>query len=532
MKSVKSRILSVALAFVFCMGATIMPVNNTVSAVSQEGDHIVRVGMYADTTTDSRLFSALTKSANGFEIGYSTGDSFVPLFPLSNSSIIILPQVNANFGEDGKVDATEGNIGSYSTIQGEFTSYAKAFAKAKACNGFVAVVKGGFQVRTNPRSNEKVPSRATAAPVKGGITILDAQGNVILMWEDTSRKLALKGKNGGNVEFPMLHRSGAVNTYEYNGFFEYSVQDGKLFMVNCIGLEDYTKCVMSNEIGTNVSAETRKAFSVLARTVPLGQKHKSLGFDVCSHSACCQVYKGLYRINEENNAIVDSTKGQYCAYNGSAIMVLYHNSNGGASCSSVAAWGGDEVPYLTTVFLDEDGESDTWELTFTKDEFYEYISSRKAFSALEGDALSMQIIEKDPYGSDYITVLSVSDNKGNEVEIRTSEDIRSACGFDSANFVLEYTAEAKVLTSNGVETKDICGVMTTNGYKEFGGFGDVYTTADGKTVAPDKVTVKGEGAGHGVGFSAIGSEKLAEDGYSYKYILEFFFNGTKLLNIG
>ena len=87
------------------------------------------------------------------------------------------------------------------------------------------------------------------------------------------------------------------------------------------------------------------------------------------------------------------------------------------------------------------------------------------------------------------------------------------------------------LTANGMETKTVSGVMTAEGYKEFNGFNDEYVTADGKVIAPDKVTVKGKGVGHGVGFSAIGSEQLAKDGYNYKYIIGFFFNGTKLLNI-
>ena len=310
MKLLKNRIISLALAFVFCIGASLLPANNTVLAAGNANDYIVRVGMYADTTTDSRLFSALTQSSKGFEIGYSSGDRFIPLLPLSYKDIIILPNVNANIDENGTLTAGEGNIGAYSTILGNYSSYSKAMTKAKSLGGFVAVVDGGFQVRINPRNDAgKHPNGATAMPTENGITVTDTKGNVILVWADEKRNFALQGKQGARVSFPMLHRSGAVNTYDYMGFFEYSVQDGKLFMVNCLGLEDYTKCVMANEIGTNVSKETRKAFSVLARTVPLGKKHKKSGFDVCSHSACCQVYQGLKRMGEENNHIVDSTRG-------------------------------------------------------------------------------------------------------------------------------------------------------------------------------------------------------------------------------
>ena len=61
------------------------------------------------------------------------------------------------------------------------------------------------------------------------------------------------------------------------------------------------------------------------------------------------------------------------------------------------------------------------------------------------------------------------------------------------------------------------------GYKAFEGFDEKYVMSSGETYSPETVTVHGQGVGHGVGFSATGSEKLARDGYSYKYILSCFF---------
>ena len=303
-------------------------------------------------------------------------------------------------------------------------------------------------------------------------------------------------------------------------------------MENILGLEDYTKCVMANEIGTNYSKETRKAFSVLARTVAFHHKHADLGFDVCTNPGCCQVYHGIFRMSEENNEIVDSTRGQICTYGGKPIVVLYHNSNGGASCSSVAAWGGNEVPYLTTVFQEEVNDGDKWEHSFTEQEFYDYIVSRNKFSSLVG-AIDVEIKETDPYGSDFITVLSVSDSVGNTVNVETSEGIRLAMGFTSANFKLEYTTEQKALTSDGtVKTVSVSGVMTSEGYKKFDSFTEEYKTIQGVEIKPEKVTVKGEGIGHGVGFSATGSEKLSKEGYSYKYILNYFFKDTTIESLG
>lgn len=521
------RFVSLALAFVFCFGMVVVPndVSEKVSAQNISNGYIVRVGMYAPTTTDTRLFSAKTDSASGFDIGFSNGAAFSQLFALNNTSVIILPMVNVDFQNGNCTPNENGNVNVYSQVVSKHGSFGEAYAKANQMGGFVSVVSGGYEVRKSADKN----ANGVKAPTAGGLMVLSLDGKILFTYEDNSKKFALRGQNGNSVAFPMVHRTGAVNTYDYMGFFEYSVSEGKLFMVNCIGIEDYTKCIMANEIGTNVSVETRKAFAVLARTVPMGKKHANKGFDVCCNSACCQVYKGLHLMSAENNGIVDATKGLYCAYQGAPITVLYHNSNGGASCSSVAAWGGNDIPYLTSVFLDEAGEGDVWQMEFSKQEFYEYLKSRYSFADLADDEITMEILETDPHGSEYITVLSVSDGSGNNFEIRTAEDIRSACGFNSANFKLSYSSEALVVNSKGVtEKKPVSGVLTADGYKEFSGFGEEYKSVCGVTVAPDKVVIDGEGAGHGVGFSAVGSEKLAADGYSYEYILKFFFNGTEL----
>ncbi len=523
-----NRFIGVVLAAVICAGVISMP--NESKEIVASADYIeptVRVGLCVDAPTlDNRVSSSPVECGSGFEIGYSVSDSFSSALKLSETKIIVLPQANTTYNSK--------TIGAYSAVISSHSSYSEALSAAKEFDGFVAVVNGSFEARAFSANSESAVSsacggRTVKSPVSGGLLVLNTSGKIILSYEDTSKAMALRGVGGSTVALPTKHRSGAVNTYSYQGYIEYSVNGSKLWVVNCVGLENYTKCVMANEIGTNVSVETRKAFSVLARTVPLNSKHKNQGFDVCCNSACCQCYYGTHRMSEENNRIVDSTRGLFCAYKSKPIAVLYHNSNGGASCSSVAAWGGDEVPYLTTVFLEEEGETDVWTREYTKEEFYKYLKSRRTFSSLKDSNISMQIVETDPYGSEYVTVLSVTDGRGNTITVETSEDIRSACGFSSANFDIDYFAEVEITDENG-EKKDIkiTGVLTPDGIKEFSGFDETYNIEGIGEVSPNKVVINGEGAGHGVGFSAIGSEQLAKDGYSYEYILGFFFTGTTL----
>lgn len=541
MKSVKSyRFLSFVLAIVFSFGAIGTTLEPLFTAKAESYDEpVVRVGLYVSVAVlDTRRFSSNLVSANGFDIGYTDGESFNKLFSIDNNSVIVLPQVNARMEGDGCVRDNNGKIGAYSAVLGSHSSFDSANSSARSKNGFVALTNGGYEVRkfastTADKAKSASGGREVSSPVSGGFTVVDAQsGNIIFTFENTNKKFALRAKNGGTVKVPVTHYTGNENRFEYQGFFEISNSEGLLQIINCVGLEDYTKCVMSNEIGTNVSVETRKAFSVLARTVAIASKHSGRGFDVCNNEGCCQVYFGTYRMSEENNKIVDSTRGLVCRYNGNPINVLYHNSNGGASCSSVAAWGGTEVPYLTTVFQEELGGGDKWERVYTKHEFYEYLSSRKTFSSLSDDDISMKVVAKDPYGSDYITVLSVSDGSGNVITVENSEAIRNACGFTSANFEVQYSVDMEIVTSDGtVQKRPVGGIMTSEGYKPLQSFGDTIRTTSGLELKADKVVINGQGVGHGVGFSATGSEKLAKDGYSYKYILTYFFKGVTVENV-
>lgn len=358
---------------------------------------------------------------------------------------------------------------------------------------------------------------------EGGISLLDAESGQTLYIHAGQRPLAIKGANGQPV---------TLGDREYPGFLEITREGGALRVVNVVDRETYVKCVMSTEIGGNAHKETRRAFSVMIRTVPMTPKHTSVGCDVCS-SSCCQVYRGNYLRNPENDAIVDSTKGEYITYEGIPIQCLYHGGNGGASCSSVAAWGGGEVPYLKSVTLpeDEDNASATWQYVFTQEELFDFLSSRDAFHGIEDGVASVEIAETDPYGSSYVTLLSVTDSNENTFQVATSEKVRQALRFASANFTVTYTMEANVVGADGtVGTQTVAGYIDANGeYQPFDSFAEYPLDADGETaVGPDHITFDGVGSGHGVGFSGVGAEQLASEGYSYRYLIEFYFQGTKL----
>lgn len=354
----------------------------------------------------------------------------------------------------------------------------------------------------------------------GSLALKDGNTGKLLETRAPGIPLSLRGKTG------VITLDTGKTAYDYPASLVFSVAEGKLKIIAVTDLETYTKCVMANEIGTNASVEVRLAFSLLVRTVALhGRKHQSAGADVCA-GTCCQLYLGNYRRSEENDAIVDATRGQYVAYRGEPITCPYHHSNGGATCSAAAAWGGSGKPYLVSVFLEETEEfpGKTWEKTFTRKE----LSALSAFSALES-VLSLQVEEQDPHGSSYVTLLTAVDTRGNRATLETSERIRTALGIPTGNFTLSYAMEVTAVTEEGKAVPlNAPGYLDENGsFLPVDSFAE-YSVTEASPVGAEVLVLSGKGQGHGVGFSSEGAEQLAAKGWKYPAILQFYFPGTEI----
>lgn len=515
------------------------PGQSSADAASPIGN-TVRVGLSVpELGTAVFLSSAISES--GFSIGTYNGETFSPLFSTASTSLALFPDrnVQVNFKDDGTAKGCaldNGNFGSYSIRTEQFyTDYQTARSAADKIDGFVAFVEGGFEVRYGSFATESDAQSAVAkaghtvaSPAKGGLVVADCNTGKRLLEYERTDMLALRAKDGGEV---------SLNNYSgrksYLGFFAFSAPS-YMKVINVLDLELYVKCVMANEIGTNVSVETRRVFSVLIRTVPMNRKHDKYGMDVCN-TECCQVYLGSFRRDAENDAIVDSTKGEYITYQGTPINCLYHSSNGGASCSSVAAWGGTEIPYLTSVTLGEniDNPSEVWQYTFTKDGLYAFLSEQAEFAGLAGSIADVTIDATDPYGSGYVTALSVTDKFGGKITVETSEVIRRALRFESANFTVTYETNADILTADGVkEDSSVDGYLDADGvYHAFDSFEEHSIAGTDDKMSAGRIVFDGVGTGHGVGLSSVGSEQLVSEGYSYRYIIAFYFQGTEISKV-
>ncbi len=256
--------------------------------------------------------------------------------------------------------------------------------------------------------------------------------------------------------------------------------------VETINLEDYLIGVVPSESPLYFEDEALKAQTVAARTYALKQMQNNYqnAYDVTDDTNS-QVYSDLDTLKnrwgeyfDENynriKNIVDSTKGQYVAYNGDVIYAFFFSTSNGFTEDNKDVFGAD-LPYLKVVdsSFDEE-ETDGFKVTtsFSKEDFYNDLG------------------------------LPFSDNLVITDVVRTSSN-RVASLYINGNYFNGISFQYKLgLRSNDFEIID-------NGNIE--------------------ITTKG--FGHGVGLSQYGANALAKRNKNYEEILKYYYQGTELKKI-
>jgi stage II sporulation protein D len=123
---------------------------------------------------------------------------------------------------------------------------------------------------------------------------------------------------------------------------------GALTVVNVIGLEDYVRGVVPNELspGGYPAIEALKAQAIAARTYALRNRGQFAfdGYDLLP-TIRSQVYRGLSSEQPLSSRAVEETRGMIATYNGEPINALYTSTCGGRTENSENIFN-DAVPYL------------------------------------------------------------------------------------------------------------------------------------------------------------------------------------------
>jgi stage II sporulation protein D len=216
--------------------------------------------------------------------------------------------------------------------------------------GLDATIEGP-RINTDSLTAKQDPSQPKALPGTPGVKLTS---HAIL----PSREVVTSGTAGQmfSSSAPVVFASDdekdapvRFNEHPYRGRIEvFTNLRGSLTVVNELGLEDYVRGVVANELspGGYPAIEALKAQAVAARTYALKNRGQfmSQGFDILPTTRS-QVYRGLTSENPLSTRAVDETRGIIATYAGEPINALYTSTCGGRTEDSENIFN-EAIPYL------------------------------------------------------------------------------------------------------------------------------------------------------------------------------------------
>jgi len=286
-------------------------------------------------------------------------------------------------------------------------------------------------------------------------------------------KVEFKGSNSNSL----LNIKGIIpgtKDNPYNDRIKVIIYDGYLQIVNQVNIENYVAGVVESEAGKERPVEYYKVQSIISRTYALAnfRRHASEGFQLCDQ-VHCQVYHGKSRYEPLIPVGVIKTKGMVLVDSDITLIIAAFSSNcGGKTRNSEDVWS-KPLTYLISV-------SDTFCLN----------------SAHATWKKTINRVEWENYKKRNTVNTSYSSGKGASIDDTYSEflygkqdlnEIRTAFKLNSTRFVIE---------ENG-----------------------------------NQVTFIGQGFGHGVGLCQEGAIRMAELGYTYREILNYYYTNIHLIQL-
>ena len=551
------------------------------------GGEMVRVGLaYGSGALVNANLENNTGYGSGYRMGYfDDGLDFVELARTDEDETQITMVKTQNTWVNGTSYSNSDNggdvIGCYHVlVESGYRSYEQAAADAQEYrDGFVAWIDGDYQVRAGSYTSRQ--EAEDAAQSLGG-TVAGTSSYAVNVTRTGTAEILFQFDGGDALALgvmPDVTGADAVRTwfkgYRYYGGFRYErIGGGDLTVVNIVDLETYIKGVVPYEMSSSWPLEALKVQAVCARSYAYinihSGKHTSYHFDVCNTNDC-QVYHGAgsknagYQATERTDQAVDETAGEYAWYDGQVIEAFYSSSHGGASESVYNVWGTslEQYPYLCGV--EDPYEADmasknsysSWTVSYTSSELAQRLENYgyDASSGIESLTLTY---------SDLGNVIQVRVNyrDGGSDTIRPSS-MRSVFGISSIRFTVNGQAASSGsgttsssgggLTANGSTSLDSQGTYTVisgsgslsqaglDGLYAISGSGSITPAEDAAsgggsgtdtptgtqvTVSGSSYSFQGSGNGHQLGLSQYGAWAMAERGFTYEEIIEFYYPGT------
>lgn len=313
--------------------------------------------------------------------------------------------------------------------------------------------------------------------------------------------------------------------------------------INIVGLNEYLYGVVPSEMPKSFPLEALKAQAVAARNYAIyytyvNLKYPNQPYDVCD-TVSSQVYKGFGVEADICTQAVNETTDKLVYYGDTIIPAYFFSSSGGHTEDSQNVWSGT-VPYLTgkSDLYETDPERDPWLTVLTPSDIQKALSK---YSVNIGNITDVQVLDYSDTGR--AMTLRIIGTSGQYDLVK--ETMRYWLGLNSRKFTLVKSGDTPNKTfytvSSTGETKSI-------NYNSTYSINDDLNTSPVNSGREQLIVMSGEnicnysmvsgqkgqfifvgqGWGHGVGMSQCGSKGMAENGYTFEEILEYYYTGTEV----
>lgn len=475
----------------------------------------------------------------------------------SEDTLLIGYYEDGYFKEEGDLGSnyakiTKANNIYYTTGENYSTYYAAKEAMTQYTSPMIIAYlePDTYTLYTTKKQNgmHEVPVHSTR------IQLTKEDGSIFFVSENNTMPLVFQGKSISHP-FPVTQ---VGQSRKYRGAI--GVVNGQktgLTAFNTILIEEYLYGVIPCEMVASWPQEALKAQAVAARSISLYQynRYNSRGYNLVDTTAT-QVYKGVTAETPYTTKAVEETKGEVIKYQGKIAEALYFSTSGGYTESAVNVWG-NNVPYLVAMpdIYETKPEQKSWSRNITLTEIDRCLANKNINI---GQAQGMKILSRTSSGR--VAKMQVIGTAGtyevNNEQVRTFFSGTNEGSLKSRLFSFEpissdkqdtkVDTEVMILSANDLVKNKLANqyvmsnstletlpnsitIQTETGVKTFEN-----APIEGQTRLKNTETflgdmiIYGEGFGHGVGMSQSGARGMAEAGYTYDQILQYYYQGVTI----
>ncbi|MGN1249928.1 MAG: SpoIID/LytB domain-containing protein, partial [Candidatus Spyradocola sp.] len=415
----------------------------------------------------------------------------------------------------------------------------RVWLKSMDYNGSISSVaftlNGSYSVPANPDVVLSTRGQYTVEVV-GGTLMLSGTGiNGVV---DMGSKFTIKQhlSDDGSIGTISLYNAKYGNR-SYRGDMSFDISGGYLRLINRVYIEDYLYGVLAGELSNTFPIETLKAQAIIARSYVYNRMTGNEPNYEINDTSGDQVYKGYNSANTNIIKAVDDTAGVLLKYNSSTVNAYFGASNGGqvelpgnawSSSSSLGCYVMKDDPYdvrnpssrsVTYTFTSNPASLDTAFYTLIQDKVYQKLGYYPSITAIQSVSLS------NPVQTDKRSV-GISRNYQTMNMTVLVQDSYSGYWGDSSVYDPTFSGTESGGTG-ATQSVDIS--ISLHGELKYTLFSvDSDLRLFSLENSGDYYYLTLARYGHGVGMSQRGAQQMANEGKSYKDIINFYFDGVSL----